>query len=110
MEAQLREHRSVGEAEVAHDEVTLSPGGGPFCAQWRGRRDMLPGLRGADAWHEPEDRGAQRPGDAQANPDNSRPDYDPLRPDFIEVEGGFPALTGGTGGACCCTFVRSGTA
>ena len=36
--------------------------------------------------------------------------YDPLRPDFIEVAGGFPALTGGAGGGGCWTFVMSGTA
>jgi len=37
-------------------------------------------------------------------------DYDPLRPDFIEVAGGFPDLTGGAGGCGCWTFVASGTA
>jgi hypothetical protein len=38
-----------------------------------------------------------------------RVDYDPLRPDFIEVAGGFPALTGGAGGAAGgCSFVGSG--
>jgi hypothetical protein len=40
----------------------------------------------------------------------TRPDYDPLRPDFIEVAGGFPALTGGAGGgAGGWSFVGSGT-
>jgi hypothetical protein len=38
-----------------------------------------------------------------------RPDYDPLRPDFIDVAGGFPALTGGGAGGGCRTFVASGT-
>jgi hypothetical protein len=39
-----------------------------------------------------------------------RPAYDPLRPDFIEVAGGFPALTGGAGGGGGgCSFVGSGT-
>ncbi|HMH05161.1 MAG TPA: hypothetical protein VK579_00640 [Terriglobales bacterium] len=37
-----------------------------------------------------------------------RGDYDPLRPDFIEVAGGLPALTGGAGGgAGGCSFVGS---
>lgn len=30
--------------------------------------------------------------------DPRRSDYDPRRPDFIDVAGGFPALTGGAGG------------
>jgi len=34
--------------------------------------------------------------------------YEPRRPDFIDVAGGFPDLTGGIGGGCC-TFVTSGT-
>jgi hypothetical protein len=34
--------------------------------------------------------------------------YDPRRPDFIDVAGGFPDLTGGAGGGCW-TFVTSGT-
>src|SRR3954466_10309375 len=34
--------------------------------------------------------------------------YEPRRPDFWEVAGGFPARTGG-GGACCWTLVVSGT-
>jgi hypothetical protein len=33
--------------------------------------------------------------------------YDPRRPDFMEVAGGFPTRTGGFG-ACCC-FGASGT-
>jgi hypothetical protein len=34
--------------------------------------------------------------------------YDPRRPDFIEVAGGFPALTGGAGGgAGGCSLVGS---
>jgi hypothetical protein len=37
-----------------------------------------------------------------------RAGYDPRRPDFIDVAGGFPVLTGGAGGGCC-TFVTSGT-
>jgi hypothetical protein len=40
----------------------------------------------------------------------TRPAYDPLRPDFIEVAGGLPALTGGAGGgAGGWSFVGSGT-
>jgi hypothetical protein len=34
--------------------------------------------------------------------------YDPLRPDFIEVAGGFPDLTGGAGGGGFSIFVASG--
>ena len=34
--------------------------------------------------------------------------YDPRRPDFIDVAGGFPVLTGGAVGGCW-TLVRSGT-
>jgi hypothetical protein len=42
--------------------------------------------------------------------DRARADYDPRRPDFIEVAGGFPALTGGAGGgAGGWSFVGSGT-
>jgi hypothetical protein len=38
------------------------------------------------------------------------PAYDPLRPDFIEVAGGFPDLTGGAGGGVGgWSFVGSGT-
>ena len=36
--------------------------------------------------------------DAQRSDDPRRSDYDPRRPDFIEVAGGFPARTGGAGG------------
>lgn len=47
---------------------------------------------------------------APSHPVAMRPDYDPLRPDFIEVAGGFPALTGGAGGgAGGWSFVGSGT-
>ena len=35
--------------------------------------------------------------------------YDPRRPDFIEVAGGFPACTGGFGACGCGTLVLSGT-
>jgi hypothetical protein len=36
--------------------------------------------------------------------------YDPRRPDFIDVAGGFPARTGGGVGACCCCgLAASGT-
>ena len=34
--------------------------------------------------------------------------YDPRRPDFMDVAGGFPVLTGGAAGGCC-TLVTSGT-
>jgi hypothetical protein len=40
---------------------------------------------------------------------NESTGYDPLRPDFIEVAGGFPDLTGGAGGGGCWSFVASGT-
>ena len=35
--------------------------------------------------------------------------YDPLRPDFMEVAGGFPEWTGGAGVCGCWTLVASGT-
>jgi hypothetical protein len=41
-------------------------------------------------------------------PQHGRIRYDPRRPDFMDVAGGFPDLTGGAGGGCC-TFVTSGT-
>jgi len=38
-------------------------------------------------------------------------DYEPRRPDFMDVAGGLPARTGGLGTFCCgTTFVLSGTA
>ena len=40
------------------------------------------------------------------SPRNRR--YDPRRPDFMDVAGGFPVLTGGAGGGCT-ILVTSGT-
>lgn len=36
------------------------------------------------------------------------PGYDPLRPDFIDVAGGLPDLTGGAGGGAFSILVASG--
>src|SRR2546423_3647009 len=38
-----------------------------------------------------------------------RVSYEPRRPDFCEVAGGFPARTGGGGTCCCWTVVLPGT-
>ena len=43
------------------------------------------------------------------NRDGGRSSYEPLRPDFIDVAGGFPDLTGGAGGGAFSILVASGT-
>jgi hypothetical protein len=96
--AQLGKYRSVSEAKVREGEIALSPrarppGADPLirCRTRRLREDCARADREYDK-----------------RPQHGRVRYDPRRPDFMDVAGGFPDLTGGAGGGCT-TLVTSGT-
>jgi hypothetical protein len=59
MNAQLRQRRAVGEAEVAHDEIALMAGGGPFCPSAVTRFCRLRVLGGSDRGSQDYHSGAQ---------------------------------------------------
>lgn len=102
MNAQLRKRRTVGKPEVVNDKVGLMTGSGPLCPRTVARNRRRSALRGCDGRAQAGDHGEQRVRNSHAKSFNARAilgdSYDPRRPDFIEVAGGFPALTGGAGG------------
>jgi hypothetical protein len=90
MNAQLGKYRSLSETKFREGEIAFSPRARPPRARPLIRR-RRPRLREDSARAEREN---------YKRPQHGRVRYDPRRPDFMDVAGGFPDLTGGAGGGC----------
>jgi hypothetical protein len=89
--AQLRHDGSVGELEVADDEIAL-------LSRRRPRGASIVSRCGPSVLRSGDRRAQGERGEAQQGAHEPWGSYDPRRPDFIDVAGGLPALTGGGGG------------